>query len=81
MLKKKLYGGILLGTVVLAACSVNEKTEGHVNEEMTEILTDGQTGEAEPSSDTDKEKVVVSATPLNLTQEKKKIWTSNMLKF
>ncbi|KAA0955432.1 hypothetical protein FQ087_12490 [Sporosarcina sp. ANT_H38] len=54
MLKKNIYAGILLGTVVLAACSVNQETEGQENEETTEILTDVQTVEVEPLSDTDK---------------------------
>jgi hypothetical protein len=70
MLKKYLYAGILLGTVLLAACSVNEETEGQVKEEMTEVVADGQTVEVEPLSDTDKGEVA-SAAPLELTQKQK----------
>lgn len=72
-MKKCLYAGILLGAVVLAGCSVNEETKGQVNEEMTEGLTDGQTVEVEPLSDTNKGEVV-SGTPLKLTQEEKEAY-------
>lgn len=64
MLKKYLFAGILLGTIVLAGC-INEAEDG----ESSEDLTDGQTVENEKSSDIDK--VVVAATPLDLTQEQK----------
>ncbi|CAH0344939.1 hypothetical protein [Bacillus sp. CECT 9360] len=75
MLKKYLYIGILLGTIVLAGCSVNEETEGQVNEETSEGLTDGQTVEDEHLSDTDKGKVVMPAIPLvDLTQEQKEYY-------
>ncbi|SER97447.1 hypothetical protein SAMN05518872_1033 [Psychrobacillus sp. OK032] len=70
MLKKYLYTGILLGTIILAGCSSNEETEGQVNKEMTKGLTDGQTIEVDTISNTDNN-IVVSATPLKLTQEQK----------
>lgn len=71
MLKRYLYTGVLLGTIILAGCSANEETEEQVNKETTEGLTDGQTVEVEALSDTDKREVVVSVTPLDLTQEQK----------
>ena len=71
MLKKYLYTGALLGSIILAGCSANEETEGQVNEETTEGLTDGQTVEVDALSDTDKGEVVVSVTPLDLSQEQK----------
>ena len=72
-MKKYLYAGILLGAVVLAGCSVNEESEGRVNEEMTEGLTDGQTVEVESLSDTDKEEVVLEAL-LQLPQEEREAY-------
>jgi hypothetical protein len=57
MLKKYIFMGIFLGTIVLAGCSANEETEG-------------QAVEVETLPDTDKEEVV-SVTPLDLTQEQK----------
>jgi hypothetical protein len=71
MLKKYLYIGILLVTIVLAGCSANEETEGQINEETSEGLTDGQTVEVEHLSDRNKGKAVFPATPLDLTQEQK----------
>ncbi|MBE1553241.1 hypothetical protein [Sporosarcina limicola] len=70
-MKRYLYTGVLLGTIILAGCSANEETEEQVNKETTEGLTDGQTVEVEALSDTDKREVVVSVTPLDLTQEQK----------
>lgn len=70
MLKKYLYAGILLGTVVLAGCNVNEETEGQVKEEIKKDLIDGQTVEVEAVSDTAKGEEM-SATSLDLTQEQK----------
>lgn len=65
MLKKYLFAGILLGTIVLAG-GINEETE---NAKPSESFTDGQPVENEKLSDTDK--VVVAPTPLDLTQEQK----------
>ncbi|SES35830.1 hypothetical protein SAMN05518872_108254 [Psychrobacillus sp. OK032] len=72
MLKKYIYTGILLGTIVLAGCSANEETEEQVQakEEKMEDVTNGQAVEVETLPDTDKEEVV-SVTPLDLTQEQK----------
>lgn len=70
-MKKYLYAGILLGTVVLAACSANKEIEGQVSQKGTEDLTDGQTVAIKSLSNaTDKEKAK-SKTPLKLTQEQK----------
>ncbi|MFS0576786.1 hypothetical protein AB1K83_14200 [Sporosarcina sp. 179-K 3D1 HS] len=71
-MKKYLYTGILLGTIVLAGCSANEVTEEQVpaKEEKVEDVTNGQEVEVETSPDTDKEEVV-SVPPLDLTQEQK----------
>lgn len=57
LLKKYVYTGFLLGTIVLAGCSVNEKAEGQVNEETSEGLTVGETVEIEQLADTDKGKL------------------------
>ena len=61
ILKKYIYTGILLGTIMLAGCSANEETEEQVQvkEENLENVTNGQAVE------------VVSMTPLDLTQEQK----------
>lgn len=66
MLKKYLYTGILLGTIVLAGCSANEESK----EQVMEGITNGQAKEFETLPDNDKEEVV-SVTPLELTQEQK----------
>ncbi|MFM1653177.1 hypothetical protein ACI7RC_13860 [Brevibacillus sp. B_LB10_24] len=50
-MKKYVYAGILLGTVVLAACTTNEETGGQVTEQMTEDFAAGQTVGAEPLAD------------------------------
>jgi hypothetical protein len=70
MLKKYLYAGILLGTVVLAGCNVNDETERQVKEEIKKDLADGQVVEGEAVSDTVKGEEM-SVTPLDLTQEQK----------
>lgn len=70
MLKKYLYAGILLGTVVLAGCNVNNETERQVKEEIKKDLADGQVVEVEAVSDTVKGEKM-SVTPLDLTQEQK----------
>ncbi|MEH7238085.1 hypothetical protein [Bacillus sp. JJ1562] len=58
-MKKYLYAGILLGTIMLAGCSANEEVEEQL-----------QAKEVETLPDTNKEEVV-SVTPLDLTQEQK----------
>ncbi|MBK3495086.1 hypothetical protein JFL43_09495 [Viridibacillus sp. YIM B01967] len=68
-MKKYLYAGILLGTVMLAGCNENEETEKQ-GEVETAVLVDEQTVEVEPISNSDKNKVD-SATPLKLTKEQK----------
>ncbi|WP_181444598.1 hypothetical protein [Bacillus sp. 03113] len=65
-MKKYLYTGILLGTIVLAGCSANEESK----EQVTEDITNGQAVEVETLPNTDK-KEVVSVNPLELTQEQK----------
>lgn len=70
MLKKYIFMGILLGTIVLAGCSANEETEEQAKKEKMEDVTNGQVVEVETLPDTDKEEVV-SVTPLDLTQEQK----------
>ncbi|MCP1356226.1 hypothetical protein [Aneurinibacillus migulanus] len=70
MLRKYLYVGILLGTIVLAGGSVNEETEGLVKEEMKGGLTDGQAIEVDSLSDTDKGEGG-SVASLELTQKEK----------
>lgn len=64
-LKKYIYTGILLGTIVLAGCSANEDSK----EQVMEDTTNEQTVEVEILPDNDKEEV--SVTPLVLTQEQK----------
>ncbi len=59
--------GILLGTIVLAGCSANEKTEEQV--EIKEYVTNENAMEVANLPDMDKE--VMSVTPLDLTQEQK----------
>ncbi|MGG3806042.1 hypothetical protein [Metabacillus fastidiosus] len=69
-MKKYLYVGILLGTVMLAGCKVNEETEKQVKEEKVEIPTIKQRVEDEPLADTDKSEVKPKAS-LKLTEEQK----------
>ncbi|MED4452097.1 hypothetical protein [Metabacillus fastidiosus] len=61
-MKKYLQAGILLGTVMLAGCNVNE--------EKVAIPTTKQTVEDEPLADTDKSEVKPKAS-LKLTEEQK----------
>lgn len=65
-MKKYLYIGILFGTIVLSGWSVNEESK----EQMTEDIANRQVIEVETLPDSDKEEVV-SANPLELTQEQK----------
>lgn len=70
-MKKIFYTGILLGSILLAGCSPNEKTEvqGPAKEEKMKEVANDQEVHVLPISDTDKE--VVSNTPLELTQNQK----------
>lgn len=68
-MKKYLYTGILLGTVMLAGCDENEETEKQ-GEVEKEVLADEQTVVVDTISKLDND-IVVSATPLKLTQEQK----------
>ncbi|MEY9977447.1 hypothetical protein [Lysinibacillus sp. RC79] len=62
-MKKYLYAGILLGTIVLTGCSGNEEIKGQLKEEITEGFSEGQAVEIESLSN--------KAFKLELTQEKK----------
>lgn len=75
--KKYLYAGILLGTVMLAGCSENGKTErpGEVEKDIAHE----QTVEVESISNSDKN-ILDSATPLKLTQEQKEEYHKRYVK-
>lgn len=68
-MKKFLYVGVLVGTLMLAGCNKNEETEkkGEVDKE---VLADEQTVEVESISNANKN-IVESTIPLKLTPEQK----------
>jgi len=71
-LKKYVYTGFLLGTIILAGCNEIEETKEQAIEEPTKPMAAGQNIEIEYLSDTDKEdSTVVASSPLDLTQEQK----------
>ena len=70
ILKKYLYAAILLGTIVLAGCSANEKTEEQV--QIKEYVTNENAVKVMNLPDVDKE--FMSVTSLDLTQEQKEYY-------
>lgn len=68
-MKKYLYAGILIGTVMLAGCTENGETDKQ-GEVEKDLLADVQTLEVDTISNSDKN-IVDSAIPLKLTQEQK----------
>ncbi|MGF9976849.1 hypothetical protein ABE042_10195 [Viridibacillus arvi] len=68
-MKKHLYPGMLLGTIVLAGFSVNEATESQVKEEIAEEL-EGEQRVKVKLVETAKGKVGLETT-LELNQEQK----------
>lgn len=69
-MKKYLYAAILLGTIVLAGCSANEKTEEQV--QIKEYVTNENAVKVMNLPDVDKE--FMSVTSLDLTQEQKEYY-------
>ncbi|MED4402051.1 hypothetical protein [Metabacillus fastidiosus] len=68
-MKKYLYAGILVGTIVLAGCNVNEATQKQEKEELTKGSTGSQTVGDKSLSIAPKEEKLVNH--LELTQEQK----------
>ncbi|MCM3317497.1 hypothetical protein M3603_12755 [Rummeliibacillus stabekisii] len=73
MLKNNMYGGILLGAILLAGCSLNggEEEYAQVKEKATEEGTNGRAAEVETLPDKVKGEGI-TITPIYLTQEQKK---------